>query len=1232
MIKSKKILSVFLLIMIVVGVFTGCNVKEDKSFQSMEDFESAVIGVMNGSSFDLLASEYYPTAEKRYLNMPDLILNLQQEKINGILMDMGFYTPIIWEGESLSYIEMDMPATEYAVAFPKAAESEALMAQFNEFIRSETENGGLAELEAKWLSASEPDGSIDFTQLTGENGTLHVATTVESKPFSYLKEGKYYGYDADFLFRFAKEYGYALRIDQLDFGALLPGLTAGRFDLAVSGITVTEERRETVLFSDAYYRSPIIMAVLAEGKGANTEPTFADFEQAKIGVLTGSSHDKTAQEIFPNAERVYFNNMSDMILAVEQGKIDCYLEDAQFLAPLIWEGVNLKQIDESVRQMSNGFVFPKGESTHLREQINEFLGAAKTDGTIERLTQKWLGKTEPTEHPDYSELTGENGTIRLAISVDNKPMLYQNADGFTGFEMELLTAFGQRYGYKFDIEVVPFESIIAGISANKYDMGASSLNITDERKESVDFSDAYNTFETVIAVKGDSENKAHDTLSDLENATLGIITGTNYDNVAKEKFPNAERMYFSTSADVLLALKQGKVDAYFADKVVLASMQWENQMVDYIDEPVEMISNALILAKEGYDPYLLAQLNEFIGNSKNNGTLERLEEKWVGDTEPSEHPDYTKLTGENGTLKIAVSDSLKPVSYQKGSMYTGYEVDFLTLFAEEYGYKLEIQGMAFDALIPSVASGKCDIGASAITITPERAESVTFTDPHFETYGVAIIRRENAAASSAKTLADFENATLGVMTGSVYDDYAKERFPNAKREYYNMISDMIVAVEQEKIDGYLSESTYVTAAIWEGAKIQSIDEAIDHTQAAYIFQKSEQSAQLREQLNSFIRAAKENGTLDELAEKWFGKTEPAGKLDFDALTGENGTIRIAVAPDLKPISYIKDGELTGYEMEILLLFAKEYGYKLDLSYMTFDAILPGVTTGKYDIGTGAVTITEERAQSLDFSESHLTVDVVMVVKAEPDSAAQNSFWNEVKEDFEKTFIREDRWKLIVEGIGVTMLISLCAAAAGSLLGFGLYMLSRSEVKLFQLLAKGIASVYSRIIAGTPVVVILMILFYVIFGKVRDMSGILVAIIGFTLTFGAFVYDHMTVSVGSVDRGQTEAAYALGYTKNKTFFRIIFPQAMTIFLPSYCGQAVELIKATAVVGYVAVNDLTKMGDIIRSNTYEAFFPLIATAVIYFLLTWILASLLKLLKLRFEPKRRRKEDILKGVKTV
>ena len=723
----------------------------------------------------------------------------------------------------------------------------------------------------------------------------------------------------------------------------------------------------------------------------------------------------------------------------------------------------------------------------------------------------------------------------------------------------------------------------------------------------------------------------------FDQAKIGVLSGSSFDPLAKERFPNAKKEYYSLVPDMILAVEQGKIDGYLSETTYLAAAIWEGAEVEAMDEVLDRTDAGYIFPKEYANPVVMEQLNNFIRKAKESGELDRLQKKWFGSAEPEELFDPASLTGENGTLKVATAPDMKPLCYVKDGVITGYEIEVLQHFAKEYGYQLEFVGMTFDAILPGIVAGKYDIGAGGLTITEERAQSVDFTESYLTVDVVMVVKSgaKNGAANggkSGKTLADFEDSTVGVMTGTVYDTFAKERFPRAKREYYNMISDMIVAVEQEKIDGYLSESTYVTAAIWEGAKIQSIDEAIDHTQAGFIFQKGEKSAQLRAQMNAFLRAAKENGTLDELKEKWFGETEPAGQLDYDSLTGENGTIRVAVAPDLKPISYIKDCELAGYETEIMLLFAKEYGYKLDMSYMTFDAILPGVSTGKYDIGTGAVTITEERAQSLDFSESHLTVDVVMVVKAAEDSTAQVGFWEETKEDFEKTFIREDRWKMIVEGVGVTMLISLSAAVAGSLLGFGLYLLSRSDVKLLRMLAKGGAKIYSRIIAGTPIVVILMILFYVIFGKIQSMSGILVAIIGFTLTFGAFVYDHMTVSVNSVDYGQTEAAYALGYTKNRTFFRIIFPQAMKVFLPSYCGQAVELIKATAVVGYVAVNDLTKMGDIIRSNTYEAFFPLIATAVIYFLLTWILSLLLGLVKMRLEPKRRSKEDILKGVKTV
>lgn len=991
--KLQKSIFVFVLLVIFAGILSGCNSEESKTFEKMEDFENAKIGVLTGSSFDILAKEYFPKADRLYfMNITDLILNLKQEKIDGILMDESFFTPLAWEGENFSYIQMDMPATEYAVAFPKNKDSEKIKNQINEFIKTKTQNGWLEQLQKKWISSSEPNGIFDFSTLSGTNGTLRVATSVESRPFNYLNKGNYAGFNAEFIFNFAKEYGYALEIDIMDFGALLPSLAAERYDLAISSITVTKERKESVLFSDTYCKSPIVMAIS-----------------------------------------------------------------------------------------------PKDEVT-------------------------------------------------------NKKL----------------------------------------------------------------------------------------TLADIENSTIGIVTGTNYDIIAQKKFPKATRKYFASTADVLLALKQGKVDVLFADKDVYASMKWENADITCIDEPIESLSNALVFAKTGYDENLLNQINSFVAQSKKDGTLKALDKKWFGDAEPTEHPDYTKLTGENGTLKIAIGDSMRPTAYQKGHFFTGYEVEFLTLFAHTYGYKLDFHGMVFEAIIPSVVSGKCDIGASAITITPERTESVTFSIPHLETFALAVVK-DDSIGKKEQTLADFENATLGVLTGSLYDLYAKENFPDAKRQYYTLTSDMILAVEQGKIDAYLSEITYVTGAIWEGAKIKAVPGVIANSNAGYIFQKDEKYTNLRNQLDTFIIKSRENGFLDSLYAKWVADTEPTEVFDIKSLTGENGTIKLVVSPDLKPLAYVKDGNIVGLEVELLQHFAKEYGYKLEIITTTFDAILPGVVAGKYDIGAGGITISEERAESVNFSESYLSVDVVMVVKQDS-SASEVAFWDDVKEDFEKTFIREDRWKLILEGIGVTMLISICSAIFGSLLGFGLYMLSRSDKKFIQVVSKGIAKVYSRIIAGTPIVVILMILFYVIFGNFRDMSGVVVAIIGFTLTFGAFVYDHLAVSVNSVNFGQTEAAYALGYPKTKTFFRIILPQAMDVFLPSYCGQAVELIKATAVVGYVAVNDLTKMGDIIRSNTYEAFFPLIATAIIYFILTWLLSLLLKLVKVRFEPKRRSKDEILKGVNAV
>ena len=208
----------------------------------------------------------------------------------------------------------------------------------------------------------------------------------------------------------------------------------------------------------------------------------------------------------------------------------------------------------------------------------------------------------------------------------------------------------------------------------------------------------------------------------------------------------------------------------------------------------------------------------------------------------------------------------------------------------------------------------------------------------------------------------------------------------------------------------------------------------------------------------------------------------------------------------------------------------------------------------------------------------------------------------------------------------TLLITVLSIIFGTALGYLSFMLCRN--------GNPVANVISKfclwLVQGMPMVVLLMILYYVVFGSVA-ISGVVVAVIGFTLTFGAAVFGLLKMGVGAVDGGQYEAAYALGYASRKTFYRIILPQAIPHILPAYRGEIVGLIKATAIVGYIAVQDLTKMGDIVRSRTYEAFFPLIAVTVIYFVLEELLRTIIGRIGVNYNPKRRKPADILKGVNT-
>ena len=709
-------------------------------------------------------------------------------------------------------------------------------------------------------------------------------------------------------------------------------------------------------------------------------------------------------------------------------------------------------------------------------------------------------------------------------------------------------------------------------------------------------------------------------LADLSGKKVGVLTGSIQAIVMPQRVPDAEYMEFNALPDMIVALNSNKIDAFGCDESLYTSMLWQGQAVDRIDEPID-VSNYGIIFPKGQKLDLQREINAYIASVKSDGRLDALEAKWFGAKEPTEFLSYEDLNGTKGTITVAVSSANMPFVYLSNNRFVGFDVEFITGFAKEYGYRVQFEDMTFAAILSGVQSARYDLGMSGITITDERRESMDFSETyHME--DLALIIRSQAGDND---LSQFQSATLGVVTGSLYGGYSREQFPHATIQEFNTFADVLVALKQGKVDGIMLDKPNFNSVARTDKSLSCITVPAYSVEIGFGFQKNDGGNALQAQMNEFLAKLNAEGKTAELIEKWYGETEPAETVPLGELASNEKTLNVAIDTTRKPFVYLYEGEPVGFDIEVLYMFCREYGYNVSISDLSFASGLAGLASGRFDLVCGGLYMTDERKESVNFSEPYMNAEVVM---ARCERSGLTNFLLSFRDGFEKTFIREQRWKLILEGFFTTMLISLFAVLGGSVLGFALYLTARSKAAWLSKLAKGFAKVYTTVIAGTPTLVVLMILFYIVFTS-PDISGEAVAIVGFTLTFGAFVYEQLSLTVSGVDHGQLEAAYALGYSRNQSFFRIILPQAMRMFLPSYSSEIVSLIKATSVVGYIAVNDLTKVSDIIRGNTYEAFFPLISVAVIYFAITWGVAGLLEALRKRIEPKQRKNKNILKGV---
>lgn len=211
--------------------------------------------------------------------------------------------------------------------------------------------------------------------------------------------------------------------------------------------------------------------------------------------------------------------------------------------------------------------------------------------------------------------------------------------------------------------------------------------------------------------------------------------------------------------------------------------------------------------------------------------------------------------------------------------------------------------------------------------------------------------------------------------------------------------------------------------------------------------------------------------------------------------------------------------------------------------------------------------------------------------------------------FYKTFIYEERYLYFLQGLKYTLIIAFFSILLGAFLGLVISIIRdyHRQTKRLWILNK-IADIYVYIIRGTPTLLQLMILYYVIF-RTSSLSPIIVGILTFGINSGAYVAEIFRAGYDGIDKGQREACKSLGLNYFKTMRYVIFPQAVANIFPALGNEMITLVKETSIAGYVGIVELIKAADIISSRTYDYFFPLIVSALVYLCLTFILSKIMK-----------------------
>lgn len=459
-------------------------------------------------------------------------------------------------------------------------------------------------------------------------------------------------------------------------------------------------------------------------------------------------------------------------------------------------------------------------------------------------------------------------------------------------------------------------------------------------------------------------------------------------------------------------------------------------------------------------------------------------------------------------------------------------------------------------------------------------------------------KKADTVQPSPDTLEGFhaEGVSVGVPDGYIFEEVVDSTLPYAQKKVFADRESAYRGLLAGQVDGVADDEATIRAMMRSTDVFSVVDGYLFPSDYAFAFPKNERGEMMAAQMNTFIQTRQGNGTISALDEKWFGD-DPSVKHSEDAssLPGPNGTVTIAYDPASIPFTYLSADQPTGYEVDLLIEFCREYGYQPVFTVTSFQDMLSGTAYGTYDLGCGGITVTEKRAENHIFSTPHYTGGITLCIRSGEAAATEDSSQHDLTRHFRAAFLEDKRYLIFLTGIFFTVAITAIAAFFGTPLAVLFFYLSNRTPILVRQLTKG----FLWVMQGIPAVMLLMLFFYTWY---RDMygGGFLCAVVAFTLLFASEWQRVISRYGKAVADGRLLRDYRTEAINTRTFFRILHKKRGAVLREDFADRLCLLLKASSLVGYINVTDMTGAFERIRMDSYETMLPLICTTIVYFIL--------------------------------